>query len=438
MVAREEIQYQFEDSIDNAEKVLTSCIRNQFIGAQTFLEDLDKKHMYHAMAEAYLTYLQAQCTFEKHLIDNAHKAVKNSKQICDKFRRKYTLGVIRTNDLSEIELHAELCFAECLLANALLSFLQYKYLAGLTEGALNIRQSYSIYKSCMRAIENKTPHLVNSTKKADFESGVYLGLGVLNVLLSSLSPRVTRILKLTGLSGNKKIGLNLLDKGRLANGLRSPFCTLFLLNSYADVQPSIDEPDIDVDHANDILQIELQRFPDSSLYFYFSGWLKQSQRKIEEAISEYKKALSLHSDWQQLHHICYWGMMRCYSVLGKWELAAHYSETLSTESKWSKYLYLYMHAAFLIMHRTDLLHWRNENMEAADKVTEIINNLLEEVKENKKKRASKPNRLDKFAVARVKTYQSNGKLLLPGLRYWILFNFDRSSSYTILKTPEML
>ena len=54
-----------------------------------------------------------------------------------RFRKKYTMGetisswVGRTNfdDFSEFELHAELCYAECLLQRALLTFIQVKHMS---------------------------------------------------------------------------------------------------------------------------------------------------------------------------------------------------------------------------------------------------------------------------------------------------------------------
>ena len=44
------------------------------------------------------------------------------------------------------EIHAELCYAECLLLRALLSFVQDENLLSFVKGGLKIRECYKIYK----------------------------------------------------------------------------------------------------------------------------------------------------------------------------------------------------------------------------------------------------------------------------------------------------
>ena len=47
--------------------------------------------------------------------------------------------------LSE-EIHAELCYAECLLIRALLTFIQDENLISFVKGGLKIRECYKVYK----------------------------------------------------------------------------------------------------------------------------------------------------------------------------------------------------------------------------------------------------------------------------------------------------
>jgi len=44
------------------------------------------------------------------------------------------------------EVHAELCYAECLLIRALLTFIQDENLISFVKGGLKIRECYKVYK----------------------------------------------------------------------------------------------------------------------------------------------------------------------------------------------------------------------------------------------------------------------------------------------------
>ena len=44
------------------------------------------------------------------------------------------------------EIHAELCYAECLLVRALLTFIQDENLISFVKGGLKIRECYKVYK----------------------------------------------------------------------------------------------------------------------------------------------------------------------------------------------------------------------------------------------------------------------------------------------------
>ena len=44
------------------------------------------------------------------------------------------------------ELHAEICYAECLLERAVLNFIKDENLIGFIKGSLKIKECYSLYK----------------------------------------------------------------------------------------------------------------------------------------------------------------------------------------------------------------------------------------------------------------------------------------------------
>lgn len=45
-----------------------------------------------------------------------------------------------------VQIHAELCYAECLLLRAILSFIKDENLVGFIRGSLKIKECYNLYK----------------------------------------------------------------------------------------------------------------------------------------------------------------------------------------------------------------------------------------------------------------------------------------------------
>jgi hypothetical protein len=72
------------------------------------------------------------------------------------FYDKYTKGMFNWNQFTCIllydlyyfseELHAELCYAECLIERALLTFIQDENLINFVKGSLKIRACYQSFK----------------------------------------------------------------------------------------------------------------------------------------------------------------------------------------------------------------------------------------------------------------------------------------------------
>eukprot|EP00111_Clytia_hemisphaerica_P020814 TCONS_00061384-protein len=426
------------ESIHNANEALSLCLSNKFNQAKDFIEPKNGDLMYHAISKGTISYLQAVLTYEPELIALAYEKVKDASILCDKYRKKYSWGeTIQSfvskqsyNDFTEEELHAELCYAECLLEWALLTFIQDENLMSFIKGGLKIKNAYGIYRNCMTALEEKSKTLQLSHHRSDFESGVYMGIGTFNLLLSLLPTRVLRLLEWVGFSGDKLQGLQWLDKGYHLDGLRSPMCTVSLLGYHIVASPLLGIGDTDIPYVQVILDVYLKKFPESSIFLYFSGRLKQTQGLLDEALHEYEKSVSGNIDWQQVHHICYWEMMWCYSFKADWKKAAEFAEKLSTESKWSKSSYLYMQAAFLLMQQ-----FENElNEPTAQKDTDFdekISNILHDVAKHKQRIAGKSLPFEKFACCRVEKYKATGTLILPAMELIHIWNgFTMFSNHT--------
>lgn len=84
-------------------------------------------------------------------IKAAQEAIRQGVEVCQRFRRRSS-AVYRMlvrpdyNSYTAEELHAELCYAECLLENAVLTFVEDQSLVTFIKGGLKIRSCYQSYK----------------------------------------------------------------------------------------------------------------------------------------------------------------------------------------------------------------------------------------------------------------------------------------------------
>lgn len=93
-------------------------------------------------------------TFEQQHIAFASDTLKTSLSVCNKYRKKNTFGeslgkiVKKPNyeQYTELEAHAELCHAECLLLKAILTFMEDETLSSFIKAGIKIRSCYNSYK----------------------------------------------------------------------------------------------------------------------------------------------------------------------------------------------------------------------------------------------------------------------------------------------------
>jgi len=108
------------------------CFTNNFIQAKKELEPWVDQSMYHALAHSGIMCIQALLKFEQQAIQRAAKSIKDALNLCQRHRKKPRWSETLSNwiwnptydNMTEEEKHAELCYAECLLLDSLITFIQ--------------------------------------------------------------------------------------------------------------------------------------------------------------------------------------------------------------------------------------------------------------------------------------------------------------------------
>ncbi|KAK6468863.1 tetratricopeptide repeat protein 39A-like [Huso huso] len=361
--------------------------------------------MYHALIHATIVEMRAMMTFEHDDIINAGSTMKGAQAVCHRFRKKFTvvgkMSKPTGEGFTEDELHAEACYAECLLQRAALTFLQDESMVSFLKGGMKVRSSYMIYKELHQFTQSHDFH--KGPNHSHLEGGVSLGIGAFNLTLSLFPPRILKLLEFAGFSGDKEYGLAQLQEGASSLNLRSLLCTMLLLCYYTFLTFILGTGDDDISEAERLIKPYLSRYPKGAIFLFFAGRIEEIKGNINKAISLFEDGCAAQQAWKQFHHMCYWELMWCFTYKRVWKMAYFYADLLSKESRWSKAMYVYMKAAFLSMLPPGEEHPFGDN--------EV--ELFRQVPSYKQKIAGKSPPTEKFAIRKARRYNSDTPRTLP-------------------------
>ncbi|XP_048377720.1 tetratricopeptide repeat protein 39A isoform X2 [Stegostoma tigrinum] len=384
-------------------------LNNRFSESLEMLKPRVKDSMYHALIYATILEMQAMMTFEHDDIISAGHTMKEAQEICQRFRKKSTVvGSLSSlvnkpagDHFTEEEVHAEVCYAECLLQRAALTFLQDENMVSFIKGGIKVRSSFMIYKELHNFLQSSL--FIKGPNHSHLEGGISLGIGAFNLTLSLFPTRILKLLEFAGFSGDKEYGLSQLHDGVLVPNLRAILCVMLLLCYYTFLTFILGTGEEEVTDAVVLLQPYLTRYPKGAIFLFFSGRIEEIKGNLDEAIRRFEEGCAAQQAWKQFHHMCYWELMWCFTYKQLWKVAYFYADLLSKENRWSKAMYVYMKAAYLSMLPA------HEAKPFGDDEVE----LFRQVPLLKQKIAGKSPPTEKFAIRKARRYKSNHAVRLP-------------------------
>ncbi|XP_043940598.1 tetratricopeptide repeat protein 39A-like isoform X2 [Protopterus annectens] len=398
-----------KNSLDDCMEAMDLFLNNRFSESLEKLQPRAKDSMYHSLIYATILEMQAMMTFEHDDIVAAGETMKTAQEICQRYRKKLTVVDSITNivtkageSFTEDEIHAEVCYAECLLQRAALTFLQDENMVNFIKGGIKVRNSYMIYKDLNNFMQSS---LFNKGQNdAHLEGGISLGIGAFNLTLSLFPARILKLLEFAGFSGDKEYGLSQLHEGATSHNLRSILCTMLLLCYYTFLNFILGTGgDEDLAGAELLLDPYLRQYPKGAIFLFFAGRIAEIKGNLNEAIRRFEEGCAAQQAWKQFHHMCYWELMWCNTYKRMWKLAYFYADLLSKENRWSKAMYVYMKAAYLSM-----LPLNEARPFGEDEVE-----LFRSVSTFKQKIAGKSPPTEKFAIRKARRYKADNPVRLP-------------------------
>uniref|UniRef100_A0A3B5M2P5 Tetratricopeptide repeat domain 39A n=1 Tax=Xiphophorus couchianus TaxID=32473 RepID=A0A3B5M2P5_9TELE len=358
--------------------------------------------MYHALTYATILEMKAMMTFDPQHILTAGSTMKEAQTLCQRYRRKSSFSKSFTEGQRvKNELHAEVCYAECLLQRAALTFLQDENMISFIKGGIKVRNSYQTYKELHTVL--KSTGYTHGDNHGHFEGGVKLGVGAFNLMISMLPTRTLKLLEFVGFSGNKEFGLQQLQEGCAESTFRSFLCNMLLLCYHTFMSFILGKTFATIPEKIPQGFILYFAFLQGSIFLFFAGRIEEIKGNLDEAIKLFEECCEAQQQWKQFHHMCYWELMWCFTYKTHWKMAYFYADLLSKENSWSKATYAYMKAAYLSMLTED------------DCLTfgESALTLFRQVPGLKQKIAGKSLPTEKFAIRKARRYFGENPVPLP-------------------------
>ncbi|XP_048004957.1 tetratricopeptide repeat protein 39B-like [Leguminivora glycinivorella] len=418
--AEEQLEYSMDlqTAFEECEVAMRKFFNNDLVGASNIMKPWCRTSLYHSLGMSIFEFIPAMLTFDHGQINRALAALKVCISICNQHRRNFSLvesigTMIRKPNLSsytDLEAHAELCYAEALLLQAMMTIMEGEDLTGLIKGTIKVKNCYNSYKDCGKILARK--QWESETSRIHFHSGVRLGTATFNVMISLLPPRIISLLEFVGFSGNKSYGLTELVAGMRSAGLRAVLCELTLLAYHLVICHFIGAQG-DLDICQEILDKELKVYPDGVWFLLFKGRLELMRGMFNPSIVTYNQAIDSQDMWLQFRHVCYWEIMWVNGLKMDWRQAAVYANKLMEESSWSRTIYTYTKAALMLQLGDELKLGERQQ----------CNDLMRNASYYKQRIAGKSLPMEKFMIKRCARYSAQGhQLVLPALELLCLWN----------------
>ncbi|KAL7312213.1 hypothetical protein PS15m_008003 [Mucor circinelloides] len=426
--------------------------------SERILEPKRYSTLYHSLGHSFVLFLKSMMTFQHTDIEAAIEALKKTIQLADALRKKETgwlgnltswvkgISVHDVWNMSRLHRHAELVYAESYLLKALLCIIHDESFVSFLREGLHVRASYNTYKTLKKyliyvqeqALLGKD---VSSCGLDDhFTSGVSLGVGLFNLMISLLPNSLLKLVEFVGFTSDRAYGMEILETAggweqyaglppselpppQEANeGLRRQFCDMSLMMYHIILSKLIPLSDVNEELSDRILAYSLKLYPDGVFFLFFSGRQLGARGQLSEAKSQYQKAIATQKDWKQLQHMCFWELGLINLLQQNWQEALECYTTLQEESNWSKCVYYYLQAISLYT----LSISSNKSAEEQQKLAKEAGEMMQKVTGAKQKIAGKSIPLEKFVARKARKFiAQNNSLLFPDLEALIAFSaFD--------------
>jgi len=418
-------------------------LNSKMVESESFCEQMDpkKERLYITAGYSLIQCLKALMSYEKEDLQRGAEDVRRGNALTIKHRAPASMlsrfakavqierppSLASLKAMTPVQRHAELLYAETTFAKALLGCVSSGSWFTFVSEALSFRVMINLYMQLGKFVETMDAEAAargepyDMALDRDFRSGVELGVGASNLILSLTPNGVQTVVEFFGYQANRTKGLALLMKAggwstaspepavsAEQEGIRRFLADIALLVFHLILGGFFSEG-VDIPLAQNILDWNLRRYPDGFFYHFLQGRLRTRCCKPALALESYKRAIAVQQDYPNFHYVAYWEMALANLSLMDYASALEAWHILRNNSSWSPACYGYGKAACLIELGGE------SNIEEAAATLQEIPKLVHKV-------AGKSIPIEKFVARKARKFEMQGRrLFMPALEFGYLF-----------------
>ncbi|KAI9314958.1 hypothetical protein BX666DRAFT_1861516 [Dichotomocladium elegans] len=182
--------------------------------------------------------------------------------------------------MSNGALRAHVIRSECCLLMAMV-YLSQESAVGYLKAGLNLRRAYSSYSLVWQEYKRMGQEF-NTFMDKNTISAIQFGIGSVHLVLSSLPPKILKIISAFGWNADKHLGFALLQLCMDGQRIRSPLAAMMLLMYYVTLMTYCPQilTRVMLQPAIEVLLEAQKTFPNSALFLYFAGRISRLSRNI--------------------------------------------------------------------------------------------------------------------------------------------------------------
>lgn len=245
---------------------------------------------------------------------------------------------------SDLELHAELTYATVVGCRSLLDLLTCHNMKKLAKIAYYIGISVNILSKCRNIFEKRTAW-ESDISKANFEAGIRLERGLRNLIISFLPPKLLKIVNFLGFRGARRLAFS--DLNAVAYdlpGIYSVIGEMILIVYWLYIEMHGCLGPANIEAMQMLVQKKNSLYPKSILYRVARYKLIQIDGKLQEAIESYNSIIE--QEKELFHKVSHWELMWTNAVLCNWDESIKYARLLREKTLHSPAIVTFLEGVF--------------------------------------------------------------------------------------------
>ncbi|KAF9216318.1 hypothetical protein BGZ59_010192 [Podila verticillata] len=446
-----------EEDLAELRIALDHFLNNRMNEAEEMLRCRHKpESMYYQFGKALCDALKAILTFHPDDIEKAMRSFDLTLKVTNKQRKTSSvagLGTVKAfgswvvgsigagafKDMTRIEKHAELVYAEATVLRAGFSVLYHQDFWSLLEETVSLRSAFAIFNGLKSHFDNVEQELKAGGDISHHHldehmvTGLIFAASLFNIVISFLPEVIIKLLQFVGFPSDRDWGLALLNTAgqwdpragpdsplefqeRLAShtneGMRRQLCDMAPIAIHLIAASFLPFRHVDYSFAEQINNYNLHKYPYSMFFNFLRARHAQVNTRLDESIAIHE-SIQVQPEWRNLTHACTFEQLMCAMMESDHDLACTKSRVLLRESNWTKTIFRYL-AAITTLRR------------GLPKEAKRVDELMKKVEPGMQTFCGVQVFPETFCARKANRYlNEGGRLLLPDYDFLVLWNgFD--------------